>query len=394
MLKRFVKYKDFFKDIFFNTLSFFIYICAQQLIYMPFMSRFLSESQYAIFVIFISVFSVLTNALGNELGIVSQVINRPVNFSRLLLKISLSSFVIICALLLYLGFDWSESLILGVATFLANYRLFSGGIFRSQGAFKKVLLLNFLYLNGILFGLLLIQVIPLFWLPMVLAETITFSYCVSSQKLFHFNEVVATGEETEMFINYSMISFFNNLITYIDKFLVLPFLGALSLNVYYATTSMSKIVNLVINPLHGVLLRWIKKDSTSEILIKRFIYSSIPIVLVSSILSVPFTYISIKILYPKYLEHSLSLLLPVSIALGVSVGTSILKSLLMKFIDSRELTKIYFIYFFIFIVSAIITSTQYGLVAFAYSVFFSKAFLYGGFLFYLRKVLESEACGK
>ena len=88
------KYKPFLKDLIINTFSFFIYIFAQQLLFMPLMGKWLAETQYTNFVIYISLFSILSNALGNELGIVSQVLEDDINFNKLLHLISAFSFVI------------------------------------------------------------------------------------------------------------------------------------------------------------------------------------------------------------------------------------------------------------------------------------------------------------
>lgn len=46
--------------------------------------------------------------------------------------------------------------------------------------------------------------------------------------------------------------------TYFDKIIIYPILGDNAVNVYYATSSMSKILNLITNPLHGVILSWLK----------------------------------------------------------------------------------------------------------------------------------------
>ncbi|HFR3684808.1 TPA: hypothetical protein ACHVEQ_002174, partial [Streptococcus suis] len=104
---------------------------------------------------------------------------------------------------------------------------------------------------------------------------------------------------------------------------------------------MSKVVNLVTNPLHGVLLNWIKNDGNRNNIIKKFIVATMPIIVISSIISIPITYFAMKLLYSQFLPQGNQLIVPVSLALGISIGTSLLKSVLLKFIDSKIVLRIF-----------------------------------------------------
>ena len=377
------KYKPFLKDLIINTFSFFIYIFAQQLLFMPLMGKWLAETQYTNFVIYISLFSILSNALGNELGIVSQVLEDDINFNKLLHLISAFSFVITFIGLIWLHFNILDSFFLSLCVFLSNYRLYSGGYFRKNQTFYKVFVLNICYLIGILIGLGLFKLLSLDWVPMLIAEILSLMYCLKNSDIAKKSSKKLSKETLKIFSSFSFISFLNNLITYLDKVIIYPILGPVAVNVYYATTTMSKIVNMIINPLHGVLLTWIKKDSDKNKLIKKFIFASIPLMIFSIILSIPFTYFAMKVLYSQFLKESLSLIFPVSLALGASIGIALLKSLLLKFVESQSLIKIYSIYFVVFFVLAYLMSQKFLLIGFCYAVFISKCILLVEFIFAL-----------
>ncbi|HEM4676212.1 TPA: hypothetical protein U1035_001138, partial [Streptococcus suis] len=160
----------FLNDVLLNSLSFFIYILGQQLLFMPLMGKWLTEGIYANFIIFISVFAILSNSLGNELGIVSQIIEQKVNFQKILHFIAFISFCVTVIILYYLNFNFLDTVLLSLSVFLANYRLFYSGYFRKNSLFRNVLVINILYLIGICFGLAVYRLTYLIWSPLLLAE--------------------------------------------------------------------------------------------------------------------------------------------------------------------------------------------------------------------------------
>ena len=73
MIEKLKKFKNLIKDLFFNTLGFGIYILTQQILLMPIMAKILPDEDFAKTVLYISIFAIITNVLGSELGIVKQV---------------------------------------------------------------------------------------------------------------------------------------------------------------------------------------------------------------------------------------------------------------------------------------------------------------------------------
>ncbi|HEL1699274.1 TPA: hypothetical protein TY884_000890 [Streptococcus suis] len=380
----------FLNDVLLNSLSFFIYILGQQLLFMPLMGKWLTEGIYANFIIFISVFAILSNSLGNELGIVSQIIEQKVNFQKILHFIAFISFCVTVIILYYLNFNFLDTVFLSLSVFLANYRLFYSGYFRKNSLFRNVLVINILYLIGICFGLAVYRLTYLIWSPLLLAELISLIYIFCYQNKLEEDNIPISKENVKTFLNFSLISFLNNLITYLDKIIIYPILGPTAVSIYYSTASMSKVVNLVTNPLHGVLLNWIKNDGNRNNIIKKFIVATMPIIVISSIISIPITYFAMKLLYSQFLPQGNQLIVPVSLALGISIGTSLLKSVLLKFIDSKIVLRIFIFYFLSFVILAYVSSNLFGLVGFSYSVFISKCILLIGFISPLIKLKEAK----
>ncbi len=379
--------KDFLKALFINTFSFSIYIIAQQLLFMPLMGKWLDEEIFAHFVIYIAFFSILSNSLGSELGIVNQVDedNDATNYGKVLLTVSIISTVVSLVVLLILGFSVPDSIVLSVVVFIANYRLYASGYFRKRKKFNKVLIQNILYLLGMGIGLVLFFHTRIIWLPSFLAELFSIPYSIMKSDLAQKIEKKPSRTQMRRFFSFSFVSFLNNLITYLDKIIIYPILGPLAVDTYYSTTAMSKIANMIVNPLHGVLLSWIKNKNKKSI-IKKFIIVSIPSAVISFLLCIPFTYVALKILYPQFLENAMPIIIPVSIALGASIGSALLKSLLIKYSGNKKLIRIYIRYFAIFLFTAFASSYLWGLIGFSVSMAVTKMFLYFEFIYSLKRI--------
>ena len=134
--------KKFITDMFFNTFSFGIYILAQQIILMPIMSKLLNQAEYANYIIYISIFAIISNTLGSELGITRQVRDDKSNaseYNRILLVLLPIIVVTSNILLFFLKYDFINNVLLTIPIVLANIRLYSVSYFRMNKDFKKVL---------------------------------------------------------------------------------------------------------------------------------------------------------------------------------------------------------------------------------------------------------------
>ena len=176
--------------------------------------------------------------------------------------------------------------------------------------------------------------------------------------------------------------------TYFDKIIIYPILGENAVNVYYATSSMSKILSLITNPLHGVILSWLKgndeefKKKVTTVTIK----ANMPILIITFVLSLPLTYIAVIILYPQYLEDSKKLIIPICVGVAFSTAASIIKAILMKYIESKKLVKMYVIYNVILLVGATIASYYFGITGFAYATAIASTSLWIMFILLLNRI--------
>lgn len=393
MLKKLKKIQNLIRDLLFNTLGFGIYIATQQILLMPIMARILPEEDFAKVVLYISVFAIITNVLGSELGIVKQVkkekISEESDYNRILLQLFPTIILIAIIILAILRFNILEIIMLTITIILGNTRLYSAAHFRANKDFKKIVMQNILYLVGTAIGLFITYKLKLIAIPMLLAEIMCLIFDISK------TDIIKTGisktkhnkEIWNTFAGFGFISFLINMTTYFDKIIIYPILGENAVNVYYATSSMSKILSLITNPLHGVILSWLKgndeefKKKVTTVTLK----ANMPILIITFVLSLPLTYIAVIILYPQYLEDSKKLMIPICVGVAFSTAASIIKAILMKYIESKKLVKMYVIYNVILLVGATIASYYFGITGFAYATAIASTSLWIMFILLLNR---------
>lgn len=390
MISKIKKHKMFIKDILLNSFSFAIYIFSQQIIFMPIMGKLLPENTFANFIIFISIFSIISNSFGCELGIVRQIKedNNSSQYNYIMRWLLGSVLIVSIICLSFLKFSILETLLLSIVVSLANIRLYICSCFRMKKYFKGVMVQNILYLIGLLFGLGLFLKFKIIWIPSLIAELVSLSYSLIKSDFTLFSKKVKVEKKTLVaFKDYSIIEFLINMMTYFDKILIYPILGTNAVNVYYATTTMSKMVSLISNPLHSVLLSWIKNDGKSKDGILTIVFKyCFSLILLISIITIPLTYIAVRLLYNSYLNDSLLIIIPISIGAGFAFATSIIKAVILKYIDSKKTLSSYIKYFISFIILSIILSKFYGLMGFALANMLSRVILFVLFIEVLKRI--------
>lgn len=396
MIEKLKKFKNLIKDLFFNTLGFGIYIVTQQILLMPIMARILPDEDFTKTVLYISIFAIITNVLGSELGIVKQVkkdeIREESDYNRILLQLFPLIILVSIVTLCILNFNVIEIIMLTITILLGNTRLYSAAHFRANKDFKKIVIQNILYLVGTVVGLAITYKLKIIAIPMLLAEIMCLIFDILKTDIVK-TGIAKTKDNKRIwstFTSFGFISFLINMTTYFDKIIIYPILGENAVNVYYATSSMSKVLSLITNPLHGVILSWLKGDDEEfkNKVTSTTLKANIPVLIIVFLMSIPLTYFAVMLLYPQYLEDSMKLILPICISVAFGTVTSIVKAILMKYIESKKLVTSYILYIIVLLISATLMSYSFGIIGFAYATAIAHISLWIMFIFILNKATK------
>ena len=389
------KYKNFFSDMILNMIGFGIYIIAQQILLLPILAKIVDDTVYSNIVLYISILNVVCNVTGGELGNVRLVRDSAYkeknvhgDFTRILLSISPIITVIVFPILIYLKYSIIGSILYTLTILMANVRLYATCFYRLEKKFNKVIIQNIFYLIGIILSLILFKFIGNIYLLLFIPECVSLIYALKNSDLL----IMGLKKTNEMkktirkFGGLGFVSLLTNLMNYFDKFLIYPMFGATSVAVYYAVNSMSKIASLITNPMSSVILSWVansdEKKNKKKIL-KMTLISNIPILLVVTIITIPLTYIALRILYSQYMEDALVLIIPIAITTAFGTAATLIKSVLLKYTNTNKLVVTYIIYFAIFSLLGYNLSKSQGLIGFTVANLIAKIILWGLFIILL-----------
>lgn len=398
------KYKSFLSDVVLNMIGFGIYIVSQQILLLPLLAKMVDDNIYSSFVLYISILNVISNVLGGELGNTRLIQDSEYksksligDFSRLLVLFSpIITIIVVPILIFYLKYSLIGALLLTATILMTNVRLYATCFYRLERKFSKVILQNVLYLIGIVVSLIVFYYWKNIYVLLFIPEFISIFYALKNSDLLKMKmkKTIEFANTVTKFLKLGTVALFTNLMDYFDKFLIYPMFGAASVAVYYAVTSMSKIANLITNPMSGVILSWVSnakgKETKSKIL-KASLLANIPILLITTIITAPLTYIALKILYSQYLEEALILIIPIALTTAFSIASTLIKSVLLKYSNTNKLVGVYFIYFIIFMILSYFLSKQGGLQGFAIANLVSRIILWLSFIILLIVSKKEEA---
>lgn len=399
--------KKFTGDVFFNTLAFAIYIFAQQICVLPILARKTDDNLFSIVVIFISVYSIICNSIGNELGITRQVryeedLDKKVSpyIYDTFIMYAFPIIAVIAGIILGLfRFDFLNIISFAFIIALGNLRLYLASFFRLKKEFKKVVLQNIMYTVGLGIGLILFFVLRQVCFPFACAEicSVLYSIWCSEFSLKHVMNIQGFKSNyrfvSRTFTDLSLMSLLTNMMVYFDKLVMYPILGAKAVAVYYAANSMSKAINLIVNPVYGVVLSWLGTSTGSKrgAIVGITQKLNFPVIVLATAISWPVTYVAIKLLYPQYFSEAFSMILPICVSVGFSVANSITKGVLLKFYESRKLLLCNISYFLIFMLLALPWSHWFGINGFVYANVVARIEQWVLFMLFLSKAKKIKS---
>lgn len=404
MKKRTVR--RFINDVALNSIAFAIYIGGQQIILLPVMARELDSTAFSLLVIFISIFSIITNSIGSELGIIRQIKNesdykKKVDtdcYNRMLLYMLPIIVIPTVATLGIYGYSLVYVLFFSIIVVMGNIRLYLLGFFRLKKEFKQVVFQNLFYVVGSFFGLLMFVYFKTLFLPFLFGELFAIFYSINKTDFFRRRKFCIKQIKSDIellgksFFDFVAMSFTSNFIAYFDKLIIYPILGSASVSIYYAANSMGKAVTLITNPIYGVVISWLGAldSKNKKNIIMTAIKANIPMILIVGILNWPITYIALKILYPQYFQEAMEIVWIICAVVGISVACNFIKGILLKFYNSRAILMCYISYFLIFILLSFPLSYLYGLKGFVLAKLIASIEQWIVFIFLLYKCNSIE----
>ena len=371
--------KKVFKDILINLFASSLCTAALNLIVYPLYGRHFNADDYGNILTFIGVINLLIAVLGNCLNNTRLVLNRRKeinnedgNYNPTIMISSLvgclSGVVIIsciqkvmitsCILLVF-------TLILGIA------RAYYIVAFRLILDYTTQLKVNVVVSIGYIAGSILVKSLEWWPLPFCLGEGIAFFYTIKKSTLIKEPFCFSDNKKTVLLTYTDLIltGLIGNVITYFDRFLINPLLGAASVATFSVASFWGKAVTPFISPTANVMLSYLcQKDSkmTTKKYVMLFLASIIPLI-AFGLIGVWLAPIITSFLYPTLIDYALPYIFIASFGSLIQSSTTLLMPVLLSVCTSRMVLILQGIYFGIYLVIAYLGAITGGLMGFCYA---------------------------
>lgn len=379
------------KDITVNILATVIPIIIMQLILIPIYSRNNTSEDFGKFLLILTLINISSIILGNTLNNIRLINKDEKNikeykyFSTLIILI-IVNIVITTMFLLLWNIDNSEIILINLWGTCLLVRSYIFVYLRLEFKYLEILYINII--SAVILGigslLLFYNLVNIYLVLFVSEAIIIISMILYSLKYFKEFKIqflhIKKIRDLSSLLGSNIIL---NLLNYSDRILIGIVLGAKYVPLFFISTLVGKLSNLIINPMVTVLLSYEVDNKSSHPKKNIFKVFSL-IIILSIILSIIITfvsYITIKILYPDYLENVKGILYLSNLGVILLSTTAILQ---MKIIANSKFKlnlTINIVSLIILTISSVLLMNYFGIMGFSIALVLSS--LIKHFLIYI-----------
>lgn len=361
----------------YNILASFLIIGATTFVLNPKLATYYTTAEYGTILSICSVISVFSNGFGNTLNNVRLIQNNvdneeelSLNYLPLITITGLFSSVATLGLsIFYFKQDLLISLLLFFYCALVTFKAFYIVAFRVKLDFKKNLFMSLLVALIYVLGGIFIQYIYFWPIIYIFAEIVSIFFvkffCKTQRYYFSFSSNIKNI--LKKYFVLILCSIATNIILYLDRIIIHPFLGADSVAIYNVASLFGKCLGMVMSPVANVLLGYYAQKGSSNFTLKKFWTINICVVSATFIFIFFIPIISpffTELLYPKIYESAYPYLFVCNLTAAVSVMPVLTMPAIIKFCGTRYELCITAIYGSLYIILSSILMRSDGLIGF------------------------------
>lgn len=374
------KYKKIIGNLIYNFLGYGITSVVLQLIAVPYLARVLNETEYANFILLLSLLQFILQTIAsslNNLRLITNDDNKNQGYAFFVWGSILSGTIItlVIAWIMLPRLKFQDGLLIictSVLWILGEYGIVE---FREQLNYRKVLLYNCYesigYFCGIAFFLLTQN--PIYILSF--EKFFGFIYVLKNTSIYreYIQIVPKTRQLASQYMFLLMTNYLNSGLGYIDKILIYPMVGAKATAVYSTATIYNKLVSLLVSPVNNIILSYIskmKKKSVKQfdtVLVIGFIVS-----VIGYCICILFSKTILGILYPTYVMEAMPYMKITCATAMIIFLNGMISPYILKYCSLSVQTIINMICILIYIVGVILLNDLWKIYAVCSMILFSN----------------------
>ncbi|WP_088052519.1 polysaccharide biosynthesis protein [Virgibacillus dakarensis] len=372
--------KKIISDVLLNILASVFPIFILQFILLPLVASDIDANSYGYLITIIAWINLSALTLGSVLNNSRLIYNST--YEELNFKgdynILLLSFLLINILITPIGVWYFEKefnlinivlmLFISIFMFVRGYAIVE---FRIKLNYKYILLDSVYVMVGYGVGYVLFIISDYWQLIYLCGFVFSFLFVVNKTNILRepFNRTPLFKKTSLRTFTLLVSALLNGVTVYLDKLLLFPLLGGLSVSIYYTATILGKTITLVIGPTTGVFLSYLAR-------LKKIENKSFLILLVSSFIVGVIGYFFVILiskpllgfLYPQFVSEALNYIYITTLSIIITITSNILNPVILKFCGVKWQVIINFIYLINYTGLSLILLNYYGLMGFCIGI--------------------------
>lgn len=382
-----LKNKKFISDVILNIFAAGVTAVILQFGVYPLLNKGLNPELFGEILVMMSVVNIVGVLLGNSLNNIRLIYDKEYKIEKIngdfLIILFFAVFLNLLIMSSIVFFLWSNesmfgNLLLILISVLTMLRAYLTVDYRLNLNYKKVLQHSLVYSLALLLGTFVLFITDIWQLVFFIGEFISFIFLLLTTNLFKESLKISFKFKNtfKQYILLSTSNLFGNILMYIDRIIIFPFLGGHQVAVFFTATVIGKLSGLIQTPISGVVLSYLSNKS-EKLTLKAFWLVNLLILLFSSLAFI-FTIIISKYLLSflysdLYLEAS-SILVIANLAAILLGSCSISQAIVLKYSATYFQILIQLAYGFVYIVGGLIMINSDGLEGFCIAVLVAAIF--------------------
>ena len=369
------------KDFAINIFASGIVTVVLQIILYPYFGKKLNMNDYGILLTTMAFVNVIASSLGNSLNNVRLLKNNnykePGDFNIILLYgIIFSSVITLLLSLILFKHSIFNSILLVILTSLSLVRQYVIVCYRLKLDFQGLLINNIIICIGYFCGLILSIKFNDWIFAFIFGELFGVLHCLKKSKLLR-EKTIKTKKFKDTFSSYIHLIvsiLFGQSMLYMDRFMIMPFLGSKMVSVYTVSSFAGKTLGIFTVPISSVLLSYFTNKNFKFTVKKLNIF--VLIIIILSIIALVVIQLScpyfLPVLYPKIYNEAIPYLYLSNIGSILTISSNLLQTSIMKIANTKYQIYIQLIFVLCFVMCSLTTIKMIGLYAICVSMIFAN----------------------
>ena len=374
------KNKKYISDYIYSMGSMLILQIVLQLVIYPLINYWHGEETLGNIVYYMSIIYIIAQTVGYSLSQTRLVVRKEYETSNgdynLISAILVSISVILGAVIVSSRLFEADLIGYSLVLMITTYRFYCTVEYRLKLNFKMCLIFFLIISAGYLIGTLLYFFTGLWYLIFITGELAGVFYIVLRGSIF---KPEKRSENTKKLTVAVLTLCASSAITYtienLDRIVLLNFIGAKAVSIYYAVSLIGKTLLMFVAPINTITLSYVSANNRRQS--KKEFFSACKIYIIIGIgfylMCLIGTPIFIRLFYPNLYSEVNGLNIIVNAAQIIGLVSSLPMVLILNSLGSKYHLGIHLVYAAIYVPLAIILTKTYGIAGYAWAAFISNA---------------------